>query len=103
MPATLLGRGREIVALRGLVAGAREHGTAVVVRGAAGIGKSALVSAASDQARAEGFVVRMAQGVPSETHLPFAGLHQLVQPHLDARAALPARQRDALLGAFGLG
>jgi hypothetical protein len=30
MPATLLGRGREIVALRGVVAGAREHGTAVV-------------------------------------------------------------------------
>jgi DNA-binding CsgD family transcriptional regulator len=98
----LVGRERELRALQHLVVGVREHGAALVVRGEAGIGKSTLVAAASEHARADGFMVLTATGVKSEAHLPFAGLHQLVQPILGAADALPARQRDALLGAFGM-
>lgn len=98
----LVGRDHEILALRDLMARVRDHGAALVVRGEPGIGKSTLIAAASAQARADGFVVLMATGVQSETHLPFAGLHQLVQPILRAEDGLPPRQRNALLAAFGM-
>ncbi|MFC7108661.1 hypothetical protein ACFQQB_54680 [Nonomuraea rubra] len=42
-------------------------------------------------------------GVEGEAHLPFAGLHLLLLPLQDAVAKLPARQREALNSAFGLG
>ncbi len=73
---------------------------ALIVRGEAGIGKSALLeyAAASTQAR----VLRVT-GVQSEADLPFAALHVLVRPLLDRVPALPQQQSDALLGALGLG
>jgi DNA-binding CsgD family transcriptional regulator len=37
-----------------------------------------------------------------ESHLPFAGLHQLLHPILDHTNALPTPQRDALYAAFGM-
>jgi DNA-binding CsgD family transcriptional regulator len=40
-------------------------------------------------------------GVEAEAHLPYAGLHQMLRPVLDATAGLPVPQRDALLAAFG--
>jgi DNA-binding CsgD family transcriptional regulator len=40
--------------------------------------------------------------VQSEAHLPFAGLHQLLRPVLAGADELPARQRAALLSAFGM-
>jgi predicted ATPase len=95
-------REREMRALADLVVGVRDRGAALVVRGDAGIGKSTLVTAASDRARAEGTVVLTATGVRSETHRPFAALHQLVRPILGAAEGLPPRQREALLGAFGM-
>jgi DNA-binding CsgD family transcriptional regulator len=42
-------------------------------------------------------------GVESEAHLPFGGLHHLLRPLLAAVDALPVRQRDALMAAFGMG
>ncbi|BCJ74869.1 transcriptional regulator [Catellatospora sp. IY07-71] len=73
---------------------------ALIVRGEAGIGKSALLeyAAASTPAR----VLRVT-GVQSEADLPFAALHVLLRPLLDRVAALPPQQSDALLGALGLG
>jgi len=41
-------------------------------------------------------------GVESEALLPFAGLHQLLQPIVDRIDRLAERQRDALLAAFGM-
>ncbi|MFB6604887.1 hypothetical protein ACFCXR_16235 [Streptomyces noursei] len=38
----------------------------------------------------------------AETHLPFAGLHQLTHTMTDRVAHLPPAQADALLGAFGM-
>jgi DNA-binding CsgD family transcriptional regulator len=73
-----------------------------VVRGEAGIGKSALLGQAQELARARGMPVLSAAGVQSEARLPFAGLHQLLRPVLGAADGLPARQRAALLAAFGM-
>ena len=43
-----------------------------------------------------------ATGVQAETLLPFSGLHQFLQPILPLASGLPTRQRQALLGAFGM-
>ena len=75
---------------------------ALVVRGDPGIGKSALVAAASARAREHGMAVLTTTGVQTETHLPFAGLHQLLRPIIAGAESLPARQRSALLAAFGM-
>jgi DNA-binding CsgD family transcriptional regulator len=72
----------------------------LVLRGEAGIGKSALLGYAAEQA--QGCRVIRASGVESEMELPFAGLHQLCVPVLDRLDGLPHPQRDALGTAFGL-
>src|SRR5690349_21490808 len=80
--------------------GAREGRAGVlVVRGVAGVGKSALLSAAGDAA---GFRVLRAEGVEGEAELAFAGLHQLLRPVMDLVERRPAVQRVALDAAFGL-
>jgi DNA-binding CsgD family transcriptional regulator len=71
----------------------------LVLRGEAGIGKTALLEGAISSA-ADFRVVR-ALGVESEMELPFAGLHQLVAPFLRRIDGLPAPQHDALASAFG--
>ncbi len=99
---SLVGREREVGVLDELVGRVGERGGALVVRGEAGIGKSALLAAATTRARDRGMPVLTATGVQSEAHLPFAGLHQLLRPILAATDDLPARQRIALLAAFGM-
>jgi DNA-binding CsgD family transcriptional regulator len=97
----LVDRQRERQALDGLVQDLRSgRGWALVVRGEAGVGKSALLEYAAGAA-ADMRVVRAA-GVESEMELAFAGLHQLCVPLLDRLERLPAPQRDALGIAFGL-
>jgi len=98
----LIGRDREMRALADLLAGIQERGAAVIVRGEAGIGKSSLVAAASDRARERGVQVLTAAAVQCETHLPFAGLHQLLLPILADADHLPPPQRRALDAAFGV-
>ena len=72
----------------------------LVVRGEAGVGKSALLDHLED--RATGCRVMRAAGVESEMELAFAGLHQLCAPLLEHSAHLPDPQRDALGTALGL-
>src|SRR6185437_2562979 len=97
----LLGRQREREALDGLMGDLRSgRGWALVVRGEAGVGKSALLEYAAGAAP-DLRVVRAA-GVESEMELAFAGLHLLCAPLLDRLERLPAPQRDALGIAFGL-
>src|SRR5437763_3932808 len=95
----LLGRDQELRALRGVV---DDHGGVAVIRGAAGLGKSALLAAAAAYARERGFVVCSTAGVASEVSLPFAALERLLHGLLDRAETLPKPQRDALLSAFGL-
>ena len=97
----LLGRGRECRALDELLDAARTgQSRALVMRGDAGVGKSALLDYV--RARATGCDVARAVGVQAESELAFAGLHQLCVPLLDRLERLPAPQRDALSTAFGL-
>jgi DNA-binding CsgD family transcriptional regulator len=73
---------------------------ALVIRGDAGIGKSALLEYLVSQA-SNHQVVRAA-GVQADSELAFAGLHQLCAPLLSRLDSLPGPQRDALGTAFGL-
>ena len=72
----------------------------MVVRGEAGIGKTALLDYTA-QAATDLRLVRVA-GVESEMELAFAALHQLCSPMLDCLPLLPEPQRDALAIALGL-
>ncbi|WP_280840916.1 ATP-binding protein [Micromonospora sp. A200] len=97
----LRGRGAELAALERVLAAARAGSSAVLVlRGEAGIGKTALLNYAAS--RAAGFRKAGVAGIESEMGLPFAGLHQLCAPMLDQLHELPGPQRDALSVAFGL-
>jgi DNA-binding CsgD family transcriptional regulator len=72
----------------------------LVVRGEAGIGKTALLEFLARSAT--GCAVVRAAGVESEMELPFAGLQQLFMRFHDRLDRLPAPQREALGSAFGL-
>jgi DNA-binding CsgD family transcriptional regulator len=97
----LRGRDRECAELDALLGAVRGGESRVlVVRGEAGVGKSALL--AYLLGRATDCRVARAAGVQSEIELPFAGLHQLCGPMLDHLERLPDPQREALGVAFGL-
>ncbi len=72
----------------------------LVLRGEAGIGKTALLEFLLD--RVAGCRIGQAAGVESEREFAYAGLHQLCGPFLERMDQLPAPQRDALATAFGL-
>ena len=93
-------REEERATLDGLLGDARKSRSGVlVIRGEAGVGKSALLRYAAD--RANGFQVANVSGVESEMELPFAGLHQLCAPMLRRIDALPKPQQRALNVALG--
>ena len=97
----LLGRRSECAALDEVVASARAgQSRALVLRGDAGVGKSALLEYLASHA--SGCTVARAAGVESEMELAYAGLQQLCAPFLDRLERLPAPQRDALGTAFGV-
>ncbi|WP_262403647.1 ATP-binding protein [Actinomadura sp. CNU-125] len=97
----LLGRQAERAELDGLLADVRSgRGRALVLRGEAGVGKSALLQHTVGRA-ADMRVVRTV-GAESEMELAFAGLHLLLAPLLDRIEELPGPQHDALAVAFGL-
>jgi DNA-binding NarL/FixJ family response regulator len=117
----------EFSALSRLVQQASERGGALVVYGEQGVGKTSLLTAASQLAHQRGARVLRVAAVPSEADLTFSGLHQLLLPLLaspeqmattvgtpppansDANAPrddlmdhLPAPQRKALRAVLGL-
>jgi DNA-binding CsgD family transcriptional regulator len=99
--AELIGRGADTQRIDDLVAATRAgHGGALVIRGEAGIGKSALLAhvgrAVSDCRIIE------TTGSEFEAELPYAALHQLCVPLLDGLHRLPESQRVAVEVALGL-
>jgi DNA-binding CsgD family transcriptional regulator len=76
------------------------HSGVMVLRGDAGVGKSALLGYLSD--RVADWHVAKAEGVESELELAYSGLHQLCAPMLDRVDRLPAPQRAAIATVFGL-
>jgi DNA-binding CsgD family transcriptional regulator len=97
----LRGRRSECGVLDRLLAAVRGgESRALVVRGEAGVGKTALLEYLVE--RASGCRIARAAGVESEMELAFASLQQLCAPMLDRLEHLPDLQRDALRRAFAL-
>jgi DNA-binding CsgD family transcriptional regulator len=97
----LLGRRGECDALDQLLARLRTGRSPVLVlRGEAGVGKTALLEYLVDEA--SGCRIVRAAGAEAEMELAYAGLQQLCAPMLDHLEALPGPQREALSTAFGL-
>jgi DNA-binding CsgD family transcriptional regulator len=97
----LFGRDAERATLAALLAAARAgRSGALVIRGDAGLGKTALLAELA--ARADGLTVLATAGVPAEATIPFAGLHHLLHAVLGAAEQLPERLRAALERALGL-
>lgn len=95
------GRRRERAVLDQLLTGVRAgHNHVLVLRGEAGIGKTALLRYLEEGA--VGFRIARTSGVESEMDLAFSGLHQLCAPMLEHLDRLPPPQGGALSAAFGL-
>jgi DNA-binding CsgD family transcriptional regulator len=97
----LYGRSEQIADIARLLGEMRSGRAGVLVfRGEPGIGKTALLDAAAEQAA--GARLLRVTGVEGEAELPFAALYALLRPVLDVAGTLPERQAAALRGAFGL-
>lgn len=98
---TLVGRRHEQTTLRGLLDRARQgHSAVLVLRGEAGIGKTALL--ADVLAAAEGVRIIQISGAESEMELAYAGVQQLCAPLVGRVDRLPDPQKHALRRALGL-
>jgi hypothetical protein len=98
----LRGRASECETLRGLISAVQSGiGQVLVLRGEAGVGKTALLDYVSQLA--QGFRCIQVAGVQSDMELAFAGLQQLCAPLLNDLDELPEPQREALNVAFGRG
>jgi len=99
---TLLGRETELAAIDELIDRVRDgRGGALVIRGEAGVGKTALLDAFAT--RAEGATVLRAGGVESEGELAFAAVHRMCAEMLEGSIdELPGPQGAAVKVAFGL-
>jgi DNA-binding CsgD family transcriptional regulator len=97
----LVGRSTEQATIQRILAGARDGQSGVLVlRGDAGIGKSALLAHAQEQAH--DFAILRGTGIESESELAYAALHQILRPVLGGIDQLPEPQAAALRGAFAL-
>ncbi|MEW1910436.1 AAA family ATPase [Kitasatospora sp. NPDC085895] len=74
---------------------------ALVLRGEAGVGKSALLGHAVALAEQEDHAVIRAAGVEAESELPYAGLHQFLHPLLSEVAQLDDGTRAVFDAVFG--
>ncbi|WP_329000061.1 AAA family ATPase [Kribbella sp. NBC_00709] len=102
LPPELRGRQSECATLDALVGKVRAGASQVLVlRGEAGVGKTALLDYLASGLRPSCRLARTA-GVEAEVELPFSGLHQLCAPMLDHLDRLAGPQRDALSTAFGM-
>lgn len=75
--------------------GGGRTGGAVLVRGAPGIGKSALLADVTDRALAAGFTVGRVIGEPAGSDVPYGGLRQLVHSLGGTPDSLAGPQRPA--------
>jgi predicted ATPase len=98
----LIGRDEELRTLRGLLAeAAAQRGSALLLHGSAGVGKSALLHTVAAEAADSGFRVLRTSGVETEQWLPFAVLQLLLQPVTRGIENLTDSHQLALNGVFG--
>ncbi|WP_433727303.1 AAA family ATPase [Actinoplanes sp. CA-051413] len=98
----MVGRETELAVIEDRLGRLGERGSALIVRGEAGVGKSALLDAARRSATARGLTILSSAGRRSETRVAFAGLHRLLLPVLAEADRLPVPQRTAVQAAFGV-
>jgi DNA-binding CsgD family transcriptional regulator len=97
----LVGRAAERSEIEGLLDTTRRgRGGALVLRGEAGVGKTALLEDAAQAG--EDFRVVGALGVEFEAQLPFSALHELLRPLIGFLETLPKPQSNALKAALAL-
>jgi DNA-binding CsgD family transcriptional regulator len=101
-PTSLQGRETEIALIDQLLSRIDLGGSTLVIGGAPGIGKTALLEEAKSRARERGITVLGVTGVPAEVHIAFAGLEQALRPLMKQAKSLVPHQRSALLNAFGM-
>ena len=102
MEPVLLGRESECARLDELLERARlGRSGALVILGEAGIGKTALLDHAADQA--EGMTVVRTRGIESEAELEFSALLDACRPLLGYLGELPEPHAEALRSALDLG
>jgi DNA-binding CsgD family transcriptional regulator len=95
----LVGRSEAFERIAWVVSGARAgRGGALLLRGDAGSGKTALLAATDTS----GATLLRCAGAPDERDLPFATLHALVRPLRHLAPALVPAQREALDLALGV-
>jgi hypothetical protein len=93
----LVDRLSEIGLMQNLVDKTREGSSGVLVlRGQAGIGKTALLREVAEQAANAGMRIARAVGIQAEMEMDFAGLNQLLLPFFTGLRDLPGSQRAAL-------
>jgi len=102
-PLPLIGREDEIALLRSFVDRATAGGAALVLAGAAGVGKTVLLNAAAAYGAQAGVRAITVTGSQFEVDVSFAGLQQVVDPFLAYLPRLAEPQRTALRGALSLG
>jgi AAA ATPase domain len=96
-----VGRQDELDMMRAFVGEAASAGAALVISGDAGMGKTMMLKAAEEVSAAAGARVLRAVGAEFETHLNFAGLHQILSPLMPNVIELTSVYRDALSVALG--
>jgi len=97
----LVGRERDLRALDALLTNVAHRGGALLLRGEPGVGKSVLLAGATHRAESLGMQICGASGVRSEAGVPFAGLHQILRPLLEAVHELSQPHREVLLAILG--
>ena len=95
------GREAEIALIDQLLDRIDQGGSTLIISGAPGIGKSALLDEAKSRARERGIIVLSMTGVLAEVHLAFSGLERALRPLMKQVKSLAPHQRSALLNAFG--
>ena len=99
----LVGRAEESELISSFLDRAALAGSALLLVGEPGMGKSALLDSAADAATAAGTRVLRAEGVEFEADVAFSGLNQLLVPLLGQLDGLAEPHRDALTSALCLG
>ncbi|MGQ4385592.1 ATP-binding protein [Streptomyces sp. SAS_270] len=97
----LIGRNDQLDLLRRLLDDPRGHASAVLIHGAPGIGKTALLAETAALAERLGYRVLRTSGVEAESDVPYAGLQLVLRPLSAGAAELAAPHRQALDTALG--
>ncbi|WP_326568924.1 LuxR family transcriptional regulator [Amycolatopsis rhabdoformis] len=99
---SLVGRGVALERIRDFL-DATDRGGALLLSGAAGVGKTVLLNAVAEAAAERGSRVLRAAGVEFEADVSYSGLNQVLFPFYEAFGELEKPHADALQVALGFG